>query len=211
MFYFPFQLNWHRILSFFMFFVCIFGLAVVWMYGLCLMSDMECSYDANVSENKTIAIALFALGCIGFVSAAIGVGLIRSFGLAFGLVTLEGRNGTSRYTGRQRQVIDEIRRQNEIARQEQLDQARFPNLPPGLQGCTNFGFDPPSPPAYSVNAVQVSAISSGQINLVPTDIISSDPPKYSDIEPQVVLSDLPPPYTERAGSSTDTTGGNSKQ
>ena len=179
------------------------------MYGLCLMEDTECSYEDHLQENKIVAIALFCLGVISFATATIGVALIRSFGLAFGLVALDGRYGVLRYTGHQREIMDEIRRQNDIVRQQRLDQGQGQALPPGLQGFTNFGFEAPLPPPYSENAMQVSAITNGHITVVQTQsdsaIISTDPPKYSDIEPSVVLADLPPPYSEIPGNSTNTT------
>lgn len=169
------------------------------------MKDTECSYKGSEKENRILASVLFSLGAVGLISAAVGVGLIRSFGLAFGVVTVEGRRGVIRYMGYDRGVLNDIRRQNEISRQERLDnQARNQTLPPGLQGFTNFGFEPPSPPPYSQNDVQVSIISNGQTSPITTsnnDVISDDPPKYSDIELTVVTNELPPPYTESAQTS----------
>lgn len=198
-------------MSFATFLISIIGLAIIWMYGLCLTEDSECSYDNSVKQNKTMALLLFSFGVVGFASAAVGVGLIRSFGLAFGLVTVEGRNGMLRYTGYHRDVMREIRRQNEAVRQERDSQAPYPNIPPGLQGIANFGFEPPSPPPYSPNAMEVSAVSNGQLSVIQngsisSEIITTDPPKYSDIELAVITTDLPPPYTETAESSTGNSG-----
>lgn len=195
-------LNWHRGVSFFMFFICVFGLAIIWMYGLCVMKETECSYNDYVQTNKNFAIIVFALGCVGLITSAVGVALIRKFGEAFGLQVVPGRRGGLRYVGFPNDVISELRRQNaEMQRQLNSSHINYTNMPPGCQGFTNYGFEPPSPPPYSPTSMELSVSGAVQPSLnqqtISTEFpVSINPPKYSDLEHSVIPNEPPPAYKE---------------
>lgn len=190
-----------------MFFGCVFGLAIIWMYGLCMMAENDCSYENYERENKIMAYIAFVIGILALFSSATGLLIVQKYGPAFGIQITSGQRGGLRYVGFRDNIIDELRRQNEQM-QRQLDQVHSPNsnMPPGLQGITNYGFEPPTPPPYSPTAVEVSLSSNGdssvshiqQQNSIATTSspTAEDPPKYSEIDIGVLPSEPPPPYKE---------------
>ncbi|KAL4235170.1 hypothetical protein ACF0H5_006808 [Mactra antiquata] len=199
-------ITWHRILSFLMFFGCVFGLAIIWMYGLCMMSGEECSYETHEMENKISSMISFVLGIVALFTAAAGLLLVQKFGPAFGIELNNGERNRLRFGGGfGGNVIDELRRQNEQM-QRQLDLVNNTNMPPGLQGITNYGFEPPTPPPYSPTAVEFSlssCVNSSTSHLpqqntdaTTSSPVSADPPKYSELEIGVLPCEPPPPYKE---------------
>lgn len=207
--FFFFQINWHRVISFMMFFVCVFGLAIIWMYGLCVMSETKCSYEEHIQTNKTISIIVFVLGCVGLVTSAFGVALIRKFGQGFGLQVIPGQRGGLRYVGFSDDVVSELRRQNAEMQRQLGMQNNYPQLPPGCQGFTNYGFEPPTPPPYSPTAVGVSIID-GTCQPVQNQHTNLNPPKYSDLQPSVFPNEPPPAYKETSGDGDNTENQNER-
>jgi hypothetical protein len=193
-----------------MFFACVIGLAIIWMYGLCLVNDTSCSYSEHFQINKTIAIIVFVLGCVGLITSAIGIALIRKYGEAFGLQIMTRRDRHLRYMGYpgdvRRETIQSIDMQRQINNQN-----NYPYMHSGCAGFTNYGFEPPTPPPYTPSAVQLTVdgreVQSGQI-LQSTStspcINPENPPKYSDLEPNVIPSEPPPAYKETEDSKMDT-------
>lgn len=200
-------LNMHRGISFLMFFACVIGLAIIWMYGLCLVNDTSCSYSEHFQINKTIAIIVFVLGCVGLITSAIGIALIRKYGEAFGLQIMTRRDRHLRYMGYpgdvRRETIQSIDMQRQINNQN-----NYPYMHSGCAGFTNYGFEPPTPPPYTPSAVQLTVdgreVQSGQILQSTSPCINPEnPPKYSDLEPNVIPSEPPPAYKETEDSKMD--------
>ena len=189
------QVTWHRALSFFMFFVSMFVIATVWIYGLCLMDSEKCSYEKNISINKALAGVLLFFGVIGISTSVIGLSLVRRYGPAFGIfqVTLT-RNGLLRQMTDFNANYDEIQRRNNLYRQ-----AHGQTSPEG--GVVNFAFVPPTPPPYSETDVQISVISDTTLSNSYVGESSSDdwnsPPKYGRHLETIPL-EPPPPYSELA-------------
>lgn len=202
--FFPSQLNMHRGISFFMFFICVMGLAIIWMYGLCLMDDTSCSYSEHVQKNKTIAIIVFTLGCVGLITAAVGIALIRKYGEAFGIKIVTRRGNHFRYMGYPGDVIRELRIQSADMQNQMNNQNTYPYMHPGLTGFTNFGFEPPSPPPYSPS--DESVVQNDGQSTTTNQSVPENPPKYSDIEPRMVPSEPPPAYKETENIKTETGG-----
>ena len=147
-----------------MFLGSLLGLAILWMYGMCFQVESVCSYDKNVSQNRTLAICSFTFGIVGILTAGIGICLIRKYGSVFGFVmNIGGRQGFDDYYGgcrrtsnsndrRGSDVLNQLRQQNEIFQQEverqrQQQQQFGPFVPP--QEYTNLAFVPPELPPYS--------------------------------------------------------------
>lgn len=175
-------LNCHRITSLMMFLGSLLGLAILWMYGLCFQHESICSYEINISQNRTLAICIFIFGVVGMLTACIGIYLIRKYGSVFGFaMNVGGRNAFMDYYGERRRtnnrndaggsdVVNQLRQQNEILQQEleqqrQQQQQFGPFVPP--QGYTNMAFVPPELPPYSPSVVDGSSVS------------PYDPPPYS--------------------------------
>jgi hypothetical protein len=169
-----------------MFFIHVFGLAIIWMYGLCVMDETECSYDDYFNSNKTLAIASFVVGCVGLVSSAVGVVLMRKFGSAFGIRYYTPRRGAHRHARCRDNVL---RRQNEEMQR---------------QGFSNYGFEALTPPPYSPRDIEISVVSNIFPNISSCSYtVYGGPPKYSDLEITVLPGEAPPPYKETADAGSE--------
>ena len=174
-----------------MFLGSLLGLAILWMYGMCFQLESVCSYDKNISQNRTLAICSFTFGIVGVITAALGIFLIRKYGSVFGFVmNIGGRQGFVDYYGGRRRTsntrrpsgsdtLNQLRQQNEILQQElerqrQQQQLYGPFVPP--EGYNNLAFIPPDLPPYSPRDGD-----EGNVTISPYD-----PPPYS---PKDTLND----------------------
>ncbi|KAH3772791.1 hypothetical protein DPMN_174137 [Dreissena polymorpha] len=196
--------SWHRTLSFYMLFVCLFSLATLWIYGLCVMDDDVCSYENNIRFNRVLAGLAFTFCCAGVVSSVFGISLICFFGKAFGLVHIPGRGSTLRFSGSLGPSRDFIPHQNDAFWPQTDGQFRHNSASDRL---FNIGFEPMFPPPYCAWDASVSVIN----DRVAESYSYYGPPKYDDIgfsantyEAAVLPVDQPPPYTHPAEAPADT-------
>lgn len=193
--------NWQRVTSFAIFFSCLIGLALIWMYNLCIGDEDQCSYKEFKRQNNILAIACFSLGAIGLVTAGVSVVIVRKYGIYFGVLLVSDTAGTffSFRDERTQDIVNQIRRENAtLRRQMRVEEDNNPYVHReedyGL-GYANFGFVPCELPPYSPRSESSSSPQVPDPNQ-PSVSVTNTSKTYQLPKSKNIPIESPPPYSE---------------